>query len=192
MKLGLRRHSSGSCSLSEEAARLVEKYAIRKNLELNKALTELVEKGYQQYRLEETYGEGINNRELWDRRFYYLKIESGYLYYRLRLSEVVEEMKNLILIMSGLIGDLESCYKTCLGRSRLVLEEEEKLRSLRETLNRYFDRYINVVREELGKKKYVDDREVIKSIEETIRKYKEEFHLEEKEKMLRPDTGKGA
>jgi len=192
VKLGLRRHSSGSCSLSEEAARLVEKYAIRKNLDLNKALTELVEKGYQQYRLEETYGEGINNRELWDRRFYYLKIESGYLYYRLRLSEVVEEMKNLILIMSGLIGDLESCYKTCLGRSRLVLEEEEKLRNLRETLNRYFDRYINVVREELGKKKYVDDREVIKSIEETIRKYKEEFRLEGKEKMLRPDTGKGA
>ncbi len=61
---------------------LLRDYAEKKNMSLEDALHDLIVKGYRYQQLETMYGKHVSDREVRDKRFYFLKIEAGYLYYR--------------------------------------------------------------------------------------------------------------
>ncbi len=160
--------------LPENIQELIKQYAERNNIDYLQALKELVQKGLRYDELERQYGKDVDSRELWDKRFYYLKIESGYLYYRLRLKEVIDELKTLAIRFAGVLGSLETCYKQCMSSEALELELK-KLAELKEFIRYYLDTYVITVNKELEEKKYADDEEIIRFVEEAVRKYKKYF-----------------
>jgi len=160
--------------IPENIQELIKQYAERNNIDYLQALKELVQKGLRYDELERQYGKDVDSRELWDKRFYYLKIESGYLYYRLRLKEVIDELKTLAIRFAGVLGSLETCYKQCMNSDAVELELK-KLAELKEFIRYYLDTYVITVNKELEEKKYADDEEIIKFVEEAVKKYKKYF-----------------
>ena len=86
-------------------------------------------------------------------------------------------MKNLVLTMSGLLSNLETCYRTCLREGKESELEFKNISSLRDLVKEYLDKYVMRVNQELEQNKYVSDEEVLESIEEDVRKYRELFKL---------------
>ena len=160
--------------LPENIRVLIEQYAEKHHINYLQALKELVQKGLRYDELERQYGKDVDSRELWDKRFYYLKIESGYLYYRLRLKEVIDELKTLAIRFAGVLGSLETCYKQCMSSEALEVELK-KLADLKEFIRYYLDTYVITVNKELEEKKYADDEEIIRFVEEALEKYKKYF-----------------
>jgi len=160
--------------LPENIRVLIKKYAEKHHVSYLQALKELIQKGLRYDELERQYGKDVDSRELWDKRFYYLKIESGYLYYRLRLKEVIDELKTLAIRFAGVLGSLETCYKQCIS-SEALDAELKKLADLKEFIRYYLDTYVITVNKELEEKKYADDKEIIKFVEEALKKYKKYF-----------------
>ena len=64
------------------------------------------------------------------------------LYYRLRLKEVIDEMKPLVMTLSGVLSDLETCYGRCLSEKSGLSGELKKVEELREIVKDYLDRYL--------------------------------------------------
>ncbi len=168
----------------QEVLPLIRDYAEKKNMSIEDALHDLIVKGYRYYQLETMYDKHVSDREVWDRRFYFLKIEAGYLYYRMRLRDAIEDLRSLAMILSGTISSLEMCYKRCLqsvdGGS---LNEIKRLRQIAEY---YLQTYVLNLSRELEEKKYANDEEILHSIEETVAKYRRLFlekRYEEKQRV---------
>ena len=81
------------------------------NKNRERAVRDLLIKGYWYWLLEKKYGkERVGSREAWDKTYSCLKVESGYLYYRLRLSDVIEELRSLLFIFSGFLSASREAY----------------------------------------------------------------------------------
>ena len=159
--------------LGEDLLKDVEEYARRRRVGVEDALRELVKKGIRYVELEDMYGKYVTDREVWDRRFYYLKVESAYLHCRLRVKELVEELRRFIIRYSGLAAALEICYERYAPKNERLLKELEELRRARRIADEYLDKYVLGGRGEGEEEGELSDEEVIKSIEEGLKKYKE-------------------
>lgn len=139
-----------------------------KNMDLESTIKDLIRKGYNYWLLEKKYGDKIDSLEVWDRNLQCMKIESGFLYYRLRVREVIEELKNAILILSGVLADLESCYKTCNAKNIDV----DKIRRYRSELSRYMIDYIKPLKEEIDSNVEISVEQILENVEEILKIYK--------------------
>ncbi len=159
--------------LGEDLLKEVEEHARRRKMGVEDALRDLVRKGIRYVELEDMYGKYVTDREVWDRRFYYLKVESAYLHCRLRVKELVEELRRFIIRYSGLAAALEICYERYAPKNERLLKELEELRRARRIADNYLDKYVLGGREEGDEEGELSDEEVIKSVEEGLRRYKE-------------------
>jgi len=164
-----------------EASKLKD-YAEKNGLSLDDALKEIIKKGIRYIDLEEAYGEeGIEDRELWDKRYHFLKIESAYLHYRLLLKEALDELRKLLLTFSSVVGGLELCYRS-LPQGRGGELREEEIRKLKALIDMYVNKLLKPSEEEL-RNSDISDEDVIKDIEDLVKRYKEVFkHAAEEEK----------
>ncbi|NPA96677.1 MAG: hypothetical protein GXO32_03645 [Crenarchaeota archaeon] len=172
MKLFGDKKKRGVSELTPEISQLVEEYASNRGIDFAKALEELIRKGYRYAQLERMYGKSMHDREVWDKRFYYLKVEAGYLYYRLRFRDLLEELRSMAMILMGTVRSLELCYQRYAPKTESVLQELKELEKLKRIAKHYTEQYVLSGRKELEEKKYADDEEVLKSIEETVKRYK--------------------
>ncbi len=160
--------------LGRDTMKLIEYYMSREGVrDYSKAVERLVELGYESWVSGKT-----GSVESIDR---ILAIEAGYAYYRLRLKEILDEMKSIAMLLSGLASELKVCLneleKTGLYRSirdrRIRLEETE------ERVKRIIEKYVLEARRDLGEKSRVSDKELVESIEKILREYRREFRIEE-------------
>ena len=170
--------------LSSDVLEIVRAYAREREIDLHRALEELVRKGYRYAQLEKMYGKSLHDREVWDKRFYYLKIEAGYLYYRMRFRDALEELRSMAMILMGTVRSLELCYQRYAPKSEAVQRELEELEKLKKLAQHYTQNYVLAGRRELEEKKYAEDEDVIKSIEETLERYKEMLKRERESRSL--------
>jgi len=170
--------------LSEDALEIVRAYAREREVDLKKALEDLIRKGYRYSQLEKMYGKSLHDREVWDKRYYYLKIEAGYLYYRMRFRDALEELRSMAMILMGTVRSLELCYQRYAPKSEAVQKELEELEKLKKLAQYYTQNYVLAGRRELEEKKYAEDEDVIKSIEETLERYKEMLKRERESRSL--------
>ncbi len=146
------------------------------------AVRSLLVKGYWYWLLEKKYGkEGVDSREVWDKTYNCLKIESGYLYYRLRLSDIIEELRNLLFIFSGLLSDLSTCYNELKKRDPRTRIDEHKIEEYKDKLNKYMEEYVFSLRRELETRKYIEDEEkFLEELEGLIHRYRKRFNVGDK------------
>ncbi len=163
-----------SVEVEDELWRLVEHYAEERRVSVQQAIAELLEKGYEHYCLEKKFGDRILDREVWDRRFYYMKVEGGYLYYRMRLWEAVGEIRLLAMALAGAASSLEACYKLC-GDKLENTEWRREVEKLRCTAEYYLKRYSREIKGDLEKNQRVPEEEVLESLEKTLEEYKKRF-----------------
>jgi hypothetical protein len=154
--------------LPGEVYDLVAGYAAGKGISLEEAIAELLRKGYEYSDLEKKYDKSVHDREVWDRRYYFLEIESAYLYYKLRSSEIYEDAKALAMTLSSVVSALEHMAQRCGFSDGNMAEYLSRLRS---TARHYMDKYVLASRREEDAPE-VSDAEVLRSIEETLEKYK--------------------
>jgi hypothetical protein len=158
-----------SVDLPEDVYELVTGYAASNGVGLGEAVADLLRKGYEYADLEKRYGKSVHDREVWDRRYYFLKVESAYLYYRLRLRELYEEVRTLAMNMSSLVSALEHVVRRCGLEDRTM---DEYLSRMRSVAKHYIDSYVLSSRE-LQDTPEVSDAEVVRSIEEVLERYKQ-------------------
>jgi hypothetical protein len=156
-----------SLKLSDDVYKLVVNYATSNNVNIEDAIVELLRKGYEYYELEKMYDKNIHNREVWDRRFYFLKIESAYLYYRLRLRDIYEEMKSLAMTLSSVVSMLDLTLQRYNINDKNMAEYLKEMHGL---VTYYLDNYVFISKKEQTPE--INDIDVIHSIEETLEKYK--------------------
>jgi len=161
--------------LGEEVFESLERYARDRGLRVEDALKELVLKGVRYAELERMYGKDVADREVWDKRFYYLKIESAYIHCRLRVKELAEELRSFIMRYAGVVAALEICYERYAPKNERIAAELEELRKARKIADEYLDKYVlgKGVKDIALEGEAVSDEDVIKSIEEGLRKYRE-------------------
>lgn len=152
---------------------IIREYADKNNIDFNQSLKNLVHKGYKYYQLEKLYDKDINDREVWDKRYYFLTIESRYLHYKLKAVELYEELRNQTLQLSSILSQLEYCYQNYVPNGKKSEQELKRIKELRKSLELYADKYLFAGKRKLLQDKYIDDSEVIESIEKTLSKYKE-------------------
>jgi len=157
--------------------RLIEEYSSRNNIGKYDALIELIQKGFQYYELEKLYGKDVHDKEVWDKRFYYLEIESRYLHYKLRLKEVIEKLKSLVLTLSKVVNRLEFCYKKFLSDQDVINSELNELNNVKSLLQYYLNSYVIEVKKDIRESFGKNDEYVLKSILETVDKYKKVFEV---------------
>ncbi len=170
MRLLHRKKASSIPRLPPEVEELVERMVMKEHIDREEAVRRILVMGVRYYYLKKTYGEHVDSRELWDRRYYYANVEAGYLYYRMRLGEVIRDFKDVIRTMSSILGELEACYKASgpiLGEKGL----ERRIREYREIVVKYFKEYLFNAERELEEERYVSDKDVIKSLQEILKKY---------------------
>jgi len=158
-----------SVDLPEDVYELVTGYAASNGVGLGEAVADLLRKGYEYADLEKRYGRGVHDREVWDRRYYFLKVESAYLYYRLRLRDLYEEVRTLAMNMSSLVSALEHVVRRCGLEDRTM---DEYLSRMRSVAKHYIDSYV-LSPKELQDTPEVSDAEVVRSIEEVLERYKQ-------------------
>ncbi len=76
------RNKKITLNFTDDIYNLLINYSNNNNINIENAIEELIKKGYEYHELEKMYEKNVHNREVWDKRFYFLKIESAYLYYR--------------------------------------------------------------------------------------------------------------
>ncbi len=180
-----RRHKQEviGLELDDYLREILENYTHSEQIEnKQKAVRDLLIKGYWYWLLEKKYGkEKASSREAWDKTYSCLKIESGYLYYRLRLSDVIKELRNLLFVFSGLLSDLSTCHYELKKRDPKVRVDENRVKEYKDRLNKYMKEYVLSLRKELETRKYVEDEEeFLEELEEIIHKYRERFYSNEK------------
>lgn len=161
--------------LGEDTYSIVERHAKEHGLSFEEALRELIVKGARYVELENIYGKDVTDREVWDKRFYYLKIESAYIHCRLRVKELAEELRSFIMRYAGVVAALEICYERYAPKNERIAAELEELRKARKIADEYLDKYVlgKGVKDIALEGEAVSDEDVIKSIEEGLRKYRE-------------------
>ncbi len=166
--------SKFNCQINENLKKIINYYMIKRNLSFNDAVNELIEKGYNYWLLEQKYKDKVNSEEVWNSSYRILRIEAGFLYYRLRTRELVEELKNIVFILSGVIADLESCYET-LKKYEKIRINIDKIKRYRDELNKYLKSYVfsNYRELEEAESRYIDNwGEFITELEKLIKKAK--------------------
>lgn len=155
--------------IDNDLERMLEYYTrSRKNLSVEEAVRELLRKGYNYWLLEKKYGDRVDSPLLWDRGLQCMRVESAFLYYRMRVREVIEELKNAILILSGVLADLESCYKTCKPEA----VDLNRINEYRRELSRYMREYIRPLKEEAESDMGLDVDRVVRDVERLLAEYK--------------------
>jgi len=91
------------------------------------------------------------------------------LYYKLRSSELYEDAKALAMTLSSVVSALEHMAQGCGFSDGNMAEYLSRLRS---TARHYMDKYVLASRREEEEAPEVSDAEVLRSIEETLEKYK--------------------
>jgi hypothetical protein len=77
-----------------------------------KAVMDLLEKGYRYWLLERNYGEeNVRDRVNWDPVYWSMKLASGFAFYKIRLRDAVEELKKLTMSLSGVLGDFKTVLR---------------------------------------------------------------------------------
>jgi len=157
-----------SLKIPEDIHQLVTNYSISNNIDFEEAVIELLKKGYEYSELEKKYDKYIHDREVWDRRYYFLKVESAYVYYRLKLRDIYEEMKSLAMTLSSVLSTLEHLLQRYGIKDQNMDNYLDKMHA---TVKYYLDQYVLASRKEENSPE-INDAEVIQSIEETLQKYK--------------------
>ena len=173
-----RRKRAIEIELNDHLRGIIENYMRDERItNKQKAIRDLVVKGYWYWLLERKYGsEKAGSREAWDKDYNCLRIESGYLYYRLRLSDAIEELKNLLFIFSGLLSDLSTCYRELRKRDPKVKIDENRIEEYKNKLDKYMKEYVLSLRRELENKKYVEDETAfLEEVEEIVHRYRDRF-----------------
>ncbi len=171
----------GKCDIPEDIIKIALKHTYNRESNIWDALRELVLKGKKFEEMEKKYG-SIDRREVWDNRFYYLRVEAGYLYYRLRVRELIDELKSLIMIASSLAAELDTCYSKRENVNTVDPKRSEWLREIRDKLEEYIHTYILLDEKELEEKRYAEEEEILDSIENTLEEYRRVFHEEKTRK----------
>lgn len=161
--------------LSNDIYLIIRNYADKEEKGFNEAMEELIYKGYKYYQLEKLYDKDVNDRKVWDRRYYFLTVEGRYLHYKLRVRELIEELKNQTLQLLSILSQLESCYKRYLPEGEVRDKEIKRVKKMKESVKQYADKYLFSSRDGSAEDVYVDDMELIKSIEKALSKYKKVF-----------------
>ena len=180
MKLRSRRDNGSELSVPlDDIEDILDYYMKSRKLESKaEAIKELVKMGYKYWTLEKSYGDNMNDREVWDTTYRLLKVEGRYLYYRLRLREVMEEMRRLSLILSSMMSELEICYKLLKELNPEFKVDEEKLRRNKENVERYVDEYVTALKRDLNEKRYEAEEDLLKELEDLLTRYKKKFSSE--------------
>ncbi len=141
---------------------------------MEKAVIDLLEKGYRYWLLERNYGEeSIGDRVNWDPVYWSMKLASGFAFYKIRLRDAVEELKKLTMSLSGVLGDLKLCYEhpeAVRGNKDFTRKIEEYQREV----NMYVEKFITALREDIDSAdRYVEDEEkFLDELEELIKQYR--------------------
>jgi len=158
--------------------KLVKYYMTSEKInDLNVAVNELIKKGYSYWLLEKKYGKrGVEDPKVWSQSFWNIKASAGFVYYRLRLKDAVDEIKRLSITLSSLLADLKDCYE----RSDFKDKEHfvEKLERYRVIIEDYLNRFVFDLKKDIedASKNYVEDEEeFVEWIEENLKRYKDEF-----------------
>jgi hypothetical protein len=167
--------------LDEKTVKIVKDISRETKMPEKEVIKELVSDGLKYRELEKKYSL-IDKREVWDNRFYYLKIEAGYLYYRLRIKELIDELKSLAMMSTGIAKELEMCYSLLESKENSIKERRENLKKLQEHLEKYIEEYVLPDEKELEEKRYADDKIVIESIKKVLKAYEKAISDEDKGK----------
>ena len=149
----------------------------------SEAIAKLVKMGYRYWNMRSQYGDDLSDRELWDIRFRLLKLESGYLHYKLMLRDALEQLRTLTMNLSSALSQLNTCLarlKDVDPNANVDLEDAERYKRV---LEEYSKKFIFSAKEEIesGQCGGVSDEEIIKDIENLLRIYKEKFSKGRKE-----------
>jgi len=150
--------------IPREVESLVREYAKDKGIDDERALIELVKMGYRGYKLQSAVG--------YDKMQYFLKVEASYLYYRMRVRELVEQIKSLALGLMGTVKLARTCLERYAPQSDAVAKELEELSKLEELARNVIREFITSIRKDVEEHS-VDDEVVIQSLENLIKAYRE-------------------
>ena len=153
----------------------LRRYAEKKGISIVDALRDLVKKGYRYHELELMYGDPSTHREVWDNRWYYFRVEAAYLNCRLRLRDVINDLRGLAMTFSSTVAELETMYKRC---GLLNENARAHLDRLRGFVNYYMETYIHSYR------RYVEstspdnsdepsEEEVVENVKKALKRYEE-------------------
>ncbi len=164
--------------LDNNALELVKYYMRAEKIDnIDLAISNLIKKGYEYWLLEKKYGsEAPKDPKVWSESYWNLRASSGFVYYRLRLKDAIEEIKRLSITMSSILADLRDCYE----RSDLKGKKEfvKKLAEYKKTIEEYLNRFIFDLKKDVEDKaeNYVDnEEEFIEWVENNIKRYKQMF-----------------
>ncbi len=152
-----------------------------------KALRQLVLKGYNYWLLEKKYGENrIDEKKIWDIIYDKMLIESLYLYYKMRLREAIEELQKLSIMSISFLSDLESCYErlykeTSEANKENIRDYLEKLKVNKRKIEKYLKEYLLELRNAVDEKKQVNDGEILSEIERLVKEYKNKLNHDTEE-----------
>lgn len=146
---------------------------------MSEAITRLVKMGYRYWNMKSQYGDDLSDRELWDIRFRLLKLESGYLHYKLMLRDALEQLRTLTMNLSSALSQLNTCLtrlKDADPNANVDLEDAEKYKRV---LEDYSKKFIFTAKEEIesGQCGGISDEEIIRDIENLLRLYKEKLGI---------------
>lgn len=148
----------------------------------SEAVTRLVKMGYKYWNMRSQYGDDLSDRELWDIRFRLLKLESGYLHYKLMLRDALEQLRTLTMNLSSALSQLNACLarlKDADPNANVDLEDAERYKRV---LEEYSKKFIFSAKEEIesGQCGGISDEEIIRDIENLLHLYKEKLGMREK------------
>ncbi len=143
----------------------------------SEAVTRLVKMGYKYWNMRSQYGDDLSDRELWDIRFRLLKLESGYLHYKLMLRDALEQLRTLTMNLSSALSQLNTCLarlKDADPNANVDLEDAERYKRV---LEEYSKKFIFSAKEEIesGQCGGISDEEIIRDIENLLHLYKEKL-----------------
>jgi len=148
----------------------------------SEAIAKLAKMGYRYWNMRSQYGDDLSDRELWDIRFRLLKLESGYLHYKLMLRDALEQLRTLTMNLSSALSQLNTCLARLKDVDSSVNVDLEDADKYKRVLEEYSRKFIFSAKEEMesGQCGGVSDKEIIEDIENLLRMYKEKFGAGEK------------
>ncbi len=143
----------------------------------SEAIAKLAKMGYRYWNMRSQYGDNLSDRELWDIRFRLLKLESGYLHYKLMLRDALEQLRTLTMNLSSVLSQLNACLARLKDVDPSVNVDLEDADRYKRVLEEYSRKFIFSAKEEIesGQCGGVSDEEIIEDIENLLRMYKEKF-----------------
>jgi hypothetical protein len=168
--------------LDDYERRKIEELARGWKVSFDQALKRVIEKGLRYVELENAYGGGVKDRELWDKTYRLLKVESAYLHYRLLYREAVEEIRGLTMTLSSVISNLETCFNSLPSGGNNVAELRNKeIDRLKKYVRLYMERYLRPSSSnQPNEKGEVNDADLLNEIEELVKRYREVFKVGER------------